>query len=124
MTEPISTPDLHSWYARPVLFVSDVHAALRFYVDQLAFVKAWHSKDGEGNVCQVNRGACELILCQDDNRRDKSRLFVELNREQLADLRRLIAERSIPHDYTWWGYDVIRILDPDGNELLIPTEGQ
>jgi len=124
MTEPISNPDLHSWYARPVLFVSDVRAALRFYVDQLAFVKAWHSKDGKGTVCQVNRGSCELILCQDDKRRDKSRLFVELNREQLADLRRLITERSISHDYTWWGYDVIRILDPDGNELLIPTEGQ
>ena len=26
-------------YARPVLFVSDVHGALRFYVDQLGFTK-------------------------------------------------------------------------------------
>ena len=22
----------------------------------------------------------------------------------------------------WWGYDVIRIADPDGNELLFPLD--
>jgi hypothetical protein len=40
----------------------------------------------------------------------------------LDELRREISERSMPTQKTWWGYDVIRIADPDGNELLFPSE--
>jgi hypothetical protein len=32
-------------------------------------------------------------------------------------------ERSVPTKETWWGYASIQIDDPDGNELLFPTEG-
>ena len=110
----------HPWYMRPVLFVSDLHAALRFYIDQLGFSKKWHSADGEGTVCQVNRGGCEIILCEDPVRQNKGRLFVELNREGLEELRREVSLRSVPTENAWWGYDVIRIADPDGNELLFP----
>ena len=36
MTEqPVSNQIVHRWYTRPVLFVADVHRALRFYVDGL-----------------------------------------------------------------------------------------
>ena len=108
----------HRWYARPVFFVADVNRSIRFYVDMLGFEKSWH-KD---TVCQVNRGECEIILCQDATRRDKSRLFVELTRDGLEELRREIAERSVPSKETWWGYDSIQVDDPDGNELLFPTE--
>lgn len=111
------------WYARPVFFVADVHRALRFYIDMLGFRKQWHEGDGTGTVCQVNRGDCEIILCEDATRRDKARLFVELNPEELAALRRELAERSVPNRPTWWGYDAIQIDDPDGNELLFPTDG-
>lgn len=111
------------WYARPVLFVADVHRAIHFYVDLLGFWKKWHEGDGEGTVCQVNRGDCEIILCQHATRRDKGRLFVELNVDELAQLRRELAERSVPTKKTWWGYDSIQIDDPDGNELLFPIEG-
>jgi len=31
-------------------------------------------------------------------------------------------ERSVPTQKAWWGYDVIRIADPDGNELLFPLD--
>jgi len=106
------------WYARPVLFVSDLQYALRFYVDQLGFKKKWHVD----NVCQVDRGGCEIILCEDAARRDKGRLFVELNRDGIEELRAEISERSIPTQKTWWGYDAIRIADPDGNELLFPLD--
>jgi catechol 2,3-dioxygenase-like lactoylglutathione lyase family enzyme len=111
------------WYARPVLFVADVNRALRFYVDKLGFVKKWHEGDGTGTVCQVNRGDCEIILCEHATRRDKARLFVELNVDELTELRRELVERSVPSKETWWGYDSIQIDDPDGNELLFPTEG-
>ena len=115
------------WYARPVLFVADVHRAIHFYVDMLGFWKKWHEADGAGKVCQVNRGSatmeCEIILCQHETRRDKTRLFIELNAEGLAELRRELVERSVPTKETWWGYDSIQIDDPDGNELLFPIEG-
>jgi len=110
------------WYARPVLFVSDLPAALRFYIDKLGFKKKWHTGDGTGTVCQVDRGECEIILCEDSGRRDKGRLFVELNRDGIDELRREILERSVPTEKAWWGYDVIRITDPDGNELLFPLD--
>jgi catechol 2,3-dioxygenase-like lactoylglutathione lyase family enzyme len=112
----------HKWYARPVLFVSDLQVALGFYIDKLGFKKKWHAADGKGTVCQVDRGECEIILCEDSARRDKGRLFVELNRDGLDQLRREILERSVPTQKAWWGYDVIRIADPDGNELLFPLD--
>lgn len=108
------------WYARPVLFVADLNRALHFYIDMLGFTKHWHSGDGAGTVCQVDRSDCEIILCQDAARGDKARLFIELTPDGLAELRREIVERSIPSKASWWGYDVIQIDDPDGNELLFP----
>jgi catechol 2,3-dioxygenase-like lactoylglutathione lyase family enzyme len=121
MTESaVSETTVHRWYARPVLFVADVNRALRFYIDMLGFEKAWHEGDGAGTVCQVNRSDCEIILCQHATRTDKSRLFIELTGEGLADFRRELAARSVPHKETWWGYDSIQVDDPDGNELLFP----
>jgi len=122
MTQPIaeSIPATHRWYARPVFFVTDLNRALHFYIDLLGFAKAWHEAEGAGTVCQVNRSDCEIILCQSEDRKGTSRLFVELTREGVAAFRQEIAERSIPHDEIWWGYDVFRLRDPDGNELLIP----
>lgn len=110
----------HRWYMRPVFFVGDVERSLRFYEDLLGFKKHWHAGDGKGKVCQVNRSDCEIILCEDPGRKDKARLFVELTQEGIDELRREIVERSIPSKQSWWGYDVIQIDDPDGNELLIP----
>lgn len=116
---------MHRWYARPVFFVSDVNRALHFYTDILGFNKAWHEGDGQGKVCQVDRAGCEIILCEDAGRTDKGRLFVSLTLDGVAELKREIAERSIPGKKSWWGYDVIQIDDPDGNELLFPlADGQ
>jgi catechol 2,3-dioxygenase-like lactoylglutathione lyase family enzyme len=111
------------WYARPVFFVADVNRSARFYIDMLGFEKRWHEGDGAGKVCQVNHGDCEIILCEDAARRDKARLFIELNVAELAELRRELAARSVPSQVTWWGYDTLQIDDPDGNELFFPTEG-
>jgi catechol 2,3-dioxygenase-like lactoylglutathione lyase family enzyme len=122
MTESAPERVAHHWYLRPVLFVSDLQAALLFYLDKLGFEKRWHAGDGKGTVCQVNRGGCEIILCEDAARQDRGRLFVELNRDGMDELRREISERSVPIQKGWWGYDVIRIADPDGNELLFPLD--
>jgi len=110
----------HRWYTRPVLFVTDLDRALRFYIDMLGFEKNWHEGDGTGSVCQVSHGECEIILCADPTRNDRCRLFIELTPEGLAALRREVVERSVPNRMTWWGYDTLQIDDPDGNELLFP----
>lgn len=121
MTEqPLQEQIAHRWYTRPVLFVADITRALRFYIDLLGFEKAWHEGDGAGKVCQVHRGECEIILCEDADRKDRGRLFLSLTKDGIAQLRDEIAERSIPSRKSWWGYDVIQIDDPDGNELLFP----
>jgi catechol 2,3-dioxygenase-like lactoylglutathione lyase family enzyme len=114
----------HVWYTRPVLFVADIGRSIGFYTKGLGFRKAWHEADGKGTVCQVDRGGCEIILCEDAARRGKARLFVSLTKEAIAGLQREIADRSIPSKMSWWGYDVIQIDDPDGNELLFPISDQ
>ena len=123
MTEqPTSSGVAHRWYARPVFFVADIHRSIRFYVDMLGFEKRWHEADGTGTVCQVDRSDCEIILCQDAARTDRARLFIELSADGVAAFRRELAERSVPSTESWWGYDVTRVEDPDGNELLFPHE--
>ncbi len=54
-------------------------------------------------------------------RTDKARLFLELIPEGLADLRHEIVERTVPSKESWWGYDVLQVDIPDGNELLFPV---
>ena len=104
-----------------MLFVTDINRALRFYIDMLGFQKRWHEGGGTGTVCQVDRGECEIILCQDGTRTDRARLFIELTPDGLADLRRELTERSVPSKQSWWGYDCVQVDDPDGNELLFPA---
>jgi hypothetical protein len=83
MPEPTVSHEQNAlrWYPRPVFFVADIQVALSFYIDKLGFTKKWHEADGKGTVCQVNRGGCEIILCEDAARQDRGRLFVELNRD-------------------------------------------
>jgi len=39
------------------------------YIDMPGFEKRWHEGDGAGKVCQVNRGECEIIICEAAARR-------------------------------------------------------
>ena len=112
----------HVWYMRPVFFVTDVQRAIEFYVGKLGFTKKWHEAEGKGTVCQVDRGGGEIILCEDANRKDRGRLFLELSRAGVDQLLKMVGERSIPTQKSWWGYEVLRIEDPDGNELLVCLE--
>lgn len=114
-TEPV-------WYLRTVFFVSDIQRAIGFYVGKLGFKKKWHEADGKGTVCQVDRGGCEIILCEDASRHDKSRVFLELSRAGVDQVLGEIITQSIPSRKSWWGYDVLILEDPDGNELLVGLE--
>src|SRR5688500_1695722 len=123
MTErPVEEASPHVWYMRPVFFVSDIQRSIDFYVNKLGFTKKWHEAEGKGTVCQVDRGGSEIILTEEPQRRDRGRLFLELTREGLDELLAEVRERSVPSEKSWWGYDVLRIQDPDGNELLVCLE--
>ena len=120
--ERIGETKSYRWYSRPVFFVSDIRRAIEFYVGKLGFEKKWHEADGKGTVCQVDRGGCEIILCEDADRNDRGRLFLELSREGVDQLVTEIDERRVPTQKAWWGYDVLQIKDPDGNDVLVCLE--
>jgi uncharacterized glyoxalase superfamily protein PhnB len=71
------------WFARPVLHVRDVEAALRFYIDQLGFTSPWrYGEDGRLRVAQVERQGCALILSdQWPDKLGRGLTFVSLNVE-------------------------------------------
>ncbi len=112
----------HIWYMRPVFFVKDINRASEFYIDKLGFKKKWHEAEGKGTVCQVDRGGCEIILCEDAMRTDHSRVFLELSKRGVDQLQKEVEERSIQTQKIHWGYEVLRIEDPDGNELFVCLE--
>ncbi len=124
MTEDAEPLEKEKWYTRPVFFVANVEVSLRHYCDLLGFVQAWDYKEnGRTIVAQVDRGEqCELILAEDSDRVGKSRVFISLYPNELETLQEEIETRGIPSKRSLWGYPVIQIQDPDGNEMLFPLE--
>ena len=117
------------WFARPVLHVTDVEASLRFYVDQLGFTSPWHFDDkGTTFVAQVDRQGCALILAnQWPEKIGKGLMFISLNVEPetpeatvaaLDALRAELESRGVPVKDGSWGYRLLVVDDPDGNQLF------
>jgi len=116
------------WFARPVLHVTDVAASLRFYIDQLGFTSPWsYDQDGRVFVAQVDRQGCALILAdQWPEKIGKGLMFISLNVEPetheaataaLDALRAELEARGAPVREGWWGYRLLVVDDPDGNQL-------
>jgi catechol 2,3-dioxygenase-like lactoylglutathione lyase family enzyme len=114
------------WFARPVLHVRSVEAALRFYVDRLGFTSPWrYDEDGRAYVAQVDRQGCALILAESwPEKIGKGLMFISLNAEpeaQVAALDALRAEfeaKGISVRDGSWGYRLLVVDDPDGNQLF------
>jgi uncharacterized glyoxalase superfamily protein PhnB len=117
------------WFARPVLHVTDVEASLRFYLDHLGFTSPWRYEDDKKVfVAQVERQGCALILSdQWPEKVGKGLIFISLNVEpdtregQIAALDALRAEfhaKGVPVKEGSWGYRILVIDDPDGNQLF------
>jgi uncharacterized glyoxalase superfamily protein PhnB len=117
------------WFARPVLHVTDVEASLRFYVDRLDFTNPWrYQEDGRVRVAQVERQGCTLILADTwPEKIGKGLMFISLNVEEetreaaIAALDALRAElegKGIPVKEGSWGYRLLVVDDPDGNQLF------
>jgi uncharacterized glyoxalase superfamily protein PhnB len=120
------------WFARPVLHVTDVEESLRFYVNRLGFTSPWrYDDDGKVHVAQVDREGCALILADTwPDKIGKGLIFISLNvepQEQVAALDALRAEleaRGVPVKEGSWGYRLLVVDDPDGNQLFFnyPSE--
>ncbi len=111
------------WFARPVLHVSDVEASLRFYIDRLGFTCPWHYD--EDGVAQVDRQGCALILADTwPEKVGKALMFISLNvapETQIAAIDALREEfeaRGVPVKEGSWGYRLLVVDDPDGNQLF------
>jgi catechol 2,3-dioxygenase-like lactoylglutathione lyase family enzyme len=117
------------WFARPVLHVADVEASLRFYVDLLGFASPWlYDEDGRAHIAQVERQGCALILADTwPSKIGKGLIFISLNVEPdtpataVAALDAIRAEldgRGVPVKEGSWGYRLLVVEDPDGNQLF------
>lgn len=120
------------WFARPVLHVTDVEASLRFYVNLLGFTSPWrYDENGRAHVAQVDGVGCQLILTDTwPEKVGKGLMFISLNLEpekQVAALDALRAElesKSVAVKEGSWGYRLLVVDDPDGNQLFFnyPSE--
>lgn len=112
------------WYSRPVLFVSDVERALDFYVERLGFTKAWgDNPDGKLFVVQVDRSGCELILSsQWPEKSGRGLIFLSLEPGDVAAVRDEFEAAGVHVKSGWWGYPLMIVEDPDGNELYFPCD--
>ncbi len=114
------------WFARPVLHVTDVEASLRFYVNRFGFTSPWrYEEDGRVGVAQVERQGCTLILSDHwPEKVGKGLMFISLNAEQEAQIAALDALRAeleakgVPVKEGSWGYRLLVVDDPDGNQLF------
>ena len=117
------------WFARPIFSVTDVEASLRFYVDRLGFTTSWRFDEaGKAYVAQVDRQGSAIILSSHwPEKIGKGLLFISLNVEPpthkaataaLDELRAELESKSISVKDGWWGYRLLVVDDPDGNQLL------
>jgi catechol 2,3-dioxygenase-like lactoylglutathione lyase family enzyme len=117
------------WFARPILNVTDVEASLRFYIDQLGFTSPWrYDEDGRAHVAQVDRQGCALILADTwPEKIGNGLMFISLDVEPatreaaaaaLDALRAELEAKGVPVKDGSWGYRLLVVDDPDGNQLL------
>ena len=110
------------WYSRPVLFVADVDRAIAFYTARLGFAEHWrHAEDDVTLVAQVDRSDCELILSsQEPEKTGRGRMFISLDVAVLEAVRSELEGRGVAVEDGRWGYRLMIVRDPDGNELYFP----
>jgi catechol 2,3-dioxygenase-like lactoylglutathione lyase family enzyme len=112
-----------------VLHVADVEASLDFYAQRLGFAVAWRHEEQERSiVAQVDREGCALILASTwPQKAGAGTMFVSLDPKPWSKEAQATALDALRAEFTaagievregQWGYRVVVVEDPDGNELL------
>ena len=127
------------WFARPVLHVTDVEASLRFYVERLGFTSPWrYDEEGRARVAQVDRDGCSLILADtwadtSPEKIGRALMFISLNVEPATReaavaavdaLRAELEGKGVVVKEGSWGYRLLVVDDPDGNQLSFNYPGE
>ena len=112
-----------------------VEASLRFYVNRLRFTSPWrYDEDGRARVAQVDWQGCALILADTwPEKVGKGLMFISLNVEPatreaaiaaLDALRAELEARGVLVKEGSWGYRLLVVDDPDGNQIFFnyPSE--
>jgi catechol 2,3-dioxygenase-like lactoylglutathione lyase family enzyme len=125
------------WLARPVLFVTDVDRTLDFYIQRLGFVQSWRfEEEGRALVAQADRQGCALIFSsQWPDKVGKGLMFISLTPDAPPDqlraeqawaldtLRTELESKGVAVEDGRWGYRILIVRDPDGNELYFNCTG-
>jgi catechol 2,3-dioxygenase-like lactoylglutathione lyase family enzyme len=108
------------WFARPIICVADVDRSLAFYVGKLGFTEAWRHVEGEQFlIAQVDRNGLHLILsCQWPEKNGKGLMFISLDPPVLEAVRAEYEARGVDVQEGQWGYRLMVVNDPDGNQLF------
>jgi uncharacterized glyoxalase superfamily protein PhnB len=91
-----------------------------FYVNRLGFTQSWRYKnEGKAFVAQVDRQGCALIFSsQWPEKVSNSLMFISLGVDVALDkLRVELESKGVDVKEGWWGYRLLVVRDPDGNEL-------
>jgi catechol 2,3-dioxygenase-like lactoylglutathione lyase family enzyme len=114
---------MNDLFARSVFFVKDAERSLRFYTETLGFTLEWnHQEAGRAYVFEVGLLGFQLILNQTDpsteDRAGHGRVFIGLEDDQFAAVRKHIEERGIETTVVRWGAPTLVLRDLDENELF------
>ena len=127
------------WFARAVLQVRDVETSLRFYVERLGFTSPWrYDEEGRARVAQVDRDGCSLILADtwadtSPEKIGRALMFISLNVEPATReaavaavdaLRAELEGKGVVVKEGSWGYRLLVVDDPDGNQLFFNYPGE
>jgi catechol 2,3-dioxygenase-like lactoylglutathione lyase family enzyme len=114
---------MDNFFGRSVFFVKEAERSLAFYTATLGFTLDWnHEVENRAFVFQVSLFGFQIILNQVEewtqDRPGHGRVFVGLEDEQVAALRRHVSEKGIQTTTFHWGAPVLVIRDVDQNELF------
>ena len=116
--------------------MKDLQASIRFYVERLGFTCPW--RFDEDGVAQVERPGCALILANPwPEKIGKGLMFISLNVEAemgeaavaalvaaLDALRAELEAKGVAVKEGSWGYRLLVVDDPDGNQLFFNYPGE
>jgi catechol 2,3-dioxygenase-like lactoylglutathione lyase family enzyme len=114
---------MDDFFGRSVFFVKEAERSLAFYTATLGFTLDWnHQVEDRAFVFQVSLFGFQLILNQVEkwtqDRAGHGRVFVGLEDEQVAALRKHVGEKGIQTTIFHWGAPVLVLRDLDQNEMF------